>query len=236
MKSNCLRLFGVALLAVVCHSSAWAQAQYSIASGTSTTLPANGSLNVGCLPVNVGGTLNVTSGRVNNAGTVTIQGGVVNGGTGTITVGGGWSNNGTFNAGTGTVVFNAGCTAGQVQITGNTVFRNLTLTSNSGTTFVIPAGSNITVNGVLTLQGASGTPIQLISSSGQPAVITMGPGAQLVSTNANVPCSVLIGGVAPQCQATSIPTVTGLGQLTLAVMVLLFAAWFGRTHFFKPQR
>lgn len=235
MKSNCVRLLGIAFVALVCHAQSWAQAQYNIAAGATTSLPANGSLNIGCLPMNVQGTLNVNSGQVNGSGTVSIQGGVVNGGTGTINVGGSWSNNGTFNAGSGTVVFDAGCTAGQVQITGNTVFNNLTLSSSTGTTFVIPAGSNITVNGILTLQGANGTPIQLVSSNGQPAIITMGPGAQLVSSNATVPCSVQIGSVAPQCQS-AVPTLSSLGRLLLSVMVLLVAAWFGKPYLLKPQR
>lgn len=228
MRQTCFRLLGAAIVAVVFQSAAWAQAQYSIASGATTTLPANGSLDIGCLPMNVQGTLNVTSGQVNNSGTLSIQNGTVNGGSGTINVGGSWNNNGTFNAGSGTVVFNAGCTAGQVQLSGNTVFNNLTLSSSNGTTFVIPAGSNITVNGVLTLQGSNGNPIQLVSSNGQPAIITLGPGAQLVSSNATVPCSVQIGGVAPQCQSTAVPALGEWARLWLVALVLLSGWWFGR--------
>lgn len=235
MNSTLLRLLGIVAMALICQVTAFAQAQYSIDPGATTTLPPGGALNVGCLPVNVQGTLNIGSGQVSSSGTLSIQGGTVNGGSGIITVGGGWNNSGTFNAGTGSVIFNAACTAGPVQVSGNTVFNNLTLTSSTGSAFVIPAGSNIRVNGVLTLQGITGSPIQLVSSGGQPAVITLGPSAQLVSSNAIVPCSVQIGAPSAQC-SVPIPVMTDHGNLLLSLMVLLAAFWFGRNVLSRSLR
>ena len=79
------------------------------------------------------------------AGTITISGGTLDAATNSknITVGGNWSNNGTFLAGSRTVTFNG--SAGQV-IAGVTVFNNLTLDNASG----VSLAADQTVNGALT--------------------------------------------------------------------------------------
>lgn len=202
--------------------AAWA---LDIPSGASLSIPAGGSMDLACTDLNVQGSLSVTSGQINQATNVGIGGtGVVDGGTGTISVGGNWDNSGSFVAGTSTVVFQDGCSALPAQLTGNTTFYNLTLISSTGRSIVLPAGSHITVLGTLTIQGAPGVPIQLTSSSGQTAVINLGPGANVVSSNATVPPTVRIGtavAAAPQ----AIPT---LGEYGLAIMSLLLAAMAAR--------
>jgi len=125
-----------------------------------------------------------------------------------------------------TVVLRDGCDPGNsTQISGNFVFQNLTLTSTTGRTFVIPAGVNITVLGTLTLQGAPGQNIQLVSSGGGTAVINLGPGATVNRDNATVNGGVQIG-AAPS--ATNIPTMSEYGLMLMAMLMGLAALWHHR--------
>ena len=84
-----------------------------------------------------------------------------------------------------------------------------------------PATAQVTIprGGSLTLQGLPGLPIQLVSSSGQTAFVTLGAGAQLVASNATVPPGVVIG--ATNIAAEAIPT---LGEYGLLILTLLLAA------------
>ena len=187
------------------------------------TIPSGGSLDLGCTALNVQGNLLVGAGQVNQAAGVGIAAsGVLDGGSGTIGVSGTWSNSGTFIPGAGTVVISTDCTAGPIQLLGNTVFNNLTITSTTGGTFVIPAGHSITVNGTLTLLGAPGLPVSLISSSGQTAYIALGPSAHVVTTNATVSPGVQVG--APVVAAQGIPTLGEYGVLTLSLLLAGIAA------------
>jgi hypothetical protein len=171
-----------------------ASAQVTVPAGGSLSIPAGGALNLGCVDLNVQGNVAILGAGQIGAATLSIAAaGILQGGSGTITVGGNWINLGSFVAGSGTVVLTGGCATGAVQLTGNSIFSNLALTSATGRTFVIPAGHRITVRGVLTLQGVPGLPIQLVSSSAQIAFIALGGGAQLIATNATVSPSVQIG-------------------------------------------
>ena len=170
-----------------------AVAQITIPAGASMTIPAGGSINLGCLDFNVQGIVDVGAGQISVANLSIAAVGILQGGSGTITVGGNWTNLGSFFAGSGTVFLTGVCATGSVQLTGHTIFNNLTLTSATGRTFVIPAGHGTTVRGVLTLQGVPGLPINVVSSSAQIAFIGLGGAAQLVSTNATVSSRVQIG-------------------------------------------
>ncbi len=101
------------------------------------------------------GTINISRNFVNYA-TATF-----NAGSGTLNVKGGFTNAGTFNAGTGTVVLSG---AAQT-ITGSTTFYNLTKTVSSADTLTFAAGDTVTVGGLLTLQGANGALLSLVSSA-----------------------------------------------------------------------
>jgi hypothetical protein len=106
-----------------------------------------------------GQTLTVTSGTLDlNAHNLTVKSTLkitdtLNGSSGTITAGGAWWNNGTFNAGTGTVLL----TEASHTFTGATTFNNLTLTMSGGTSrsLTFPASMTQTVSGTLTLSGTS---------------------------------------------------------------------------------
>jgi hypothetical protein len=214
-----------------------ALAQLVVPLGATISVPPGGSLNLGCGALDVQGTLNVNSGQISNTGNASIGNtGTVNGGSGTISVSGNWSNSGSFAAGTGTVVMTDGCAAGQIQLAGTTVFNNLILSSTNGITFIIPAGAGITVNGTLTLQGTAGQPIQLISSSGQSAVISLGPQAQVIRNFATVPGTVQIGAAStPQ----GIPTLSEYSIMALALLLATTAFWRGgpvRAGFKRKQK
>jgi hypothetical protein len=220
------RFFIALFLAMTVHTGVLAQVTVPVGG---TINVGSGSMNLGCAALNVLGTFNLNTGQVSNTGDVTIAAtGTLNGGQGTLSVSGNWSNSGTFIAGTGTVIFTDGCAPGPLQISGTTVFNNLTLTSSSGRTFVIPPSANITVNGILTLQGTSGQPITLASSG---AVINLGPSARVVSNFANV-TGVQIGAQSSQ----GIPTLSEFGLILLTLLMAGTTLWRGRAGIFNAKR
>ncbi len=77
-----------------------------------------------------------------------------------LNVAGNWSNSGTFVANGGTVTLNG---ANQT-ITGNTTFNNFTKSVSSAATLTFAAGSTTTINGLATVNGASGQLLSLRSS------------------------------------------------------------------------
>jgi hypothetical protein len=153
---------------------------------------------------------------------------VLNGGSGTITLGGDWNNAGTFIAGTGTVVMSDVCGVAGAQLTGNTTFNNLTLSSATGKTFAIPAGHHVTVTGTLTLQGVPGTPVNIVSSApGTYAYVALPPGANVVRTVASVSPWVILG-AGPGAGAIQVPALNPIALLALMLFIFIIAARFGR--------
>jgi hypothetical protein len=230
-------IYRVCLIVSLCGFAAdIAFAQVTVPVGGTISIPSGGNMNLGCNALNVLGNFSVNAGQATNAGDVSIaSGGTVDSGQGIISVSGNWNNSGTFTLGTGTVVFTDGCAVGNIVLSGNTIFNNLNLTSVIGRTFVIPSGSNITVNGTLTLQGASGQPISLISSNGQTAVITLGPQAVVVRNFVNVNANVQIGAT-PTATAQNIPTLSEYGMITLVLLMLLTVGWYNKRRGFKTIR
>lgn len=220
MKSIVRQLAAMAMLCCGLAAPAWAQ--LVIPSGGSFDVP-GGSMDMGCLSVEVEGSLNIIAGQFSTTSNLNVAGtGTFNGGSGVLAVGGDLSSTGTFNAGNGTVALTDGCTGNTSQLSGTMVFQNLTLSSATGRTFVIPAGTNITVLGTLTLQGAPGQNIQLVSSGGGTAVINLAPGATVNQSFASVAGNVQIGGAAV---ATSIPTLSEYGLMLLALLMGMAAFW-----------
>lgn len=223
MKSVFRQMAAMAAFCCSLITPAWAQ--LTIPAGGSFDVP-GGSVDMGCLAVQVDGALNIIAGQFSTSSNLNITGtGTFNGGGGMLTVGGDLSNTGTFNAGTGSVVLTDGCTGNTTQLSGTMVFQNLTLSSTTGRTFVIPAGTNITVLGTLTLQGAPGQNIQLVSSGGGPAVINLGPGAVVNRSFTTVAGNVLIGAAAG---AASIPTLSEFGLMLMALLMGMAALWHHR--------
>ena len=161
----------------------------SVISGNNVTLQESGVLDLGGSTVS--GDLSVTSSSVSISGPVTIAGGstmsgnlVVNSGSvslsgpvmvagslditggslspgSTVAVSGNWSNSGTFVAGSSTVIFDG---TGTSLVSGSTTFHSFACTS-AGKILSFQAGSTQTIDGALTLAGASGNNIQLLSQS-----------------------------------------------------------------------
>ena len=216
-------LAGCAMALCLCAPAA---AQWSYPPGSSLDVPLGGSVDLGCLTLDMEGTLNLSGGTLTADTDVTFgAGATVTGSNGIISVGGNLSASGPIDTGSNTVVLRDGCIGNTTQISGNFVFQNLTLTSTTGRTFVIPAGANITVLGTLTLQGAPGQNIQLVSSGGGTAVINLGPGATVTRNNATVNGGVQIGGAAA---ATNIPTLSEYGLMLMALLMGLAALWHQR--------
>ena len=154
-----------------------ATADVEIPVGGVTTV-SSGVLDLACTDLIVAGRLEVGSGAVNNVRHVLIlPGGVIDGGSGAIRVGGDWTNDGSFVAGTSSVIFGDGCGVDPAAVNGSTAFFNLTFTSTTGKTWVIEPGTAQQVRGTYTAQGTPTAPIQLTNGGGlTPAYIyTSGP-------------------------------------------------------------
>lgn len=205
-----------------------AVAQWSYPPGSSLDVPAGGQVDLGCSALDMQGTLNLTGGTLNVDTSATFGStATVTGNGGLISVGGDLISNGNLDTGTNSVLLRDGCDPGNTsQITGNIVVQNLTLTSTTGRTFVLPAGANITVLGTLTVQGTPGQNVQLVSASGT-AVINLGPTATVVRNNASVPPTVQIGAAA--LSVAAIPTVSEYGLMLLSLLMALLFVWKGRT-------
>ena len=105
--------------------------------------------------------VNCNSITMNGASELTVNSDfIINSGTsltitnnGTLQVGGNWTNSGTFNAGTGTVVFTGSNPStinnGSPPVMNN--FYNLELMKTGSAAWNVPAGTTITVNGVMTV-------------------------------------------------------------------------------------
>ncbi len=152
----------------------------TIGAGGTTSL-ANGSMDLGCGDLVINGTLNLDSGTLSHVDNVVINGGgVLNGGTGTITMSGNWTNNGgTTNPGSSQVTINTDCGSDAVTVSGDSTFWNFTMQTGSGRQLNFQAGSNNTFNGYLVLNGAGdeNNPANLLkirsTSAGSPAFINV---------------------------------------------------------------
>jgi hypothetical protein len=122
------------------------------------------SINISSGYVVCQGGLDNTGGTVTNNGTLTLAGGISNTGTiegnGGYNIGANWTNNGTFDAGTGTVTFN-GSAAQTIESSSLLTFNNLIIDASSAGT-VIATGVPVTVtgdifdpNGKLTINSAA---------------------------------------------------------------------------------
>ncbi|CAN5163124.1 hypothetical protein BH11PSE11_BH11PSE11_17870 [soil metagenome] len=159
-----LALFSCMLLA------AGSQAAIIVPAGASMSL-AGGTMDLGCTDITVGGNLQINGAAITNVHDMSIQAGtppdgVVDGGSGTITLAGSWSNGGTFTPGTSGVSFvdNPGCSPAST-LSGNTTFYDLSLVSTVGKIYTVsPASTQGQLHG-LTIQGTLLNPIQIVSGA-----------------------------------------------------------------------
>jgi len=167
--------------------AASAHAAITVPAGGSISL-AGGALDMGCTDITVGGSLQDGSAAITNVRNVTIQAGAppdgtLDGGSGSITLAGNWSDSGTFIPGSSSVNFvdNPGCATAST-ISGNTTFNNLSLVSSIGKVYTIPPDTTQTVIHALTIQGVAGNPIQITSGvPGQKGFINLLEGPQNIA-------------------------------------------------------
>ena len=165
--------FGFALL-LLGISCPLAQAQITVPTAASFALN-GGSLDLAGTGLQVAGAFALGAGTVNNASDVAISGSL-DGGSGTLSLFGDWSNAGTFTAGTSSVNFIDGASA-QSSVSGNATFANASFVSATGKNYIFTVGSTQSIAGVLTIQGTSAQGVQFKSSAaGQVANINLLPG------------------------------------------------------------
>jgi len=148
-----------------------------------TTDLAGGSMDLACTDVVVAGTLLVGSGALSNVRHVTIMpGGAIDAGSGTITLGGNWSNSGTFTAGTSAVRFRDLCAIASASVSGSTSFASASFVTSTGKNYVFEVGTTQRIASILEIAGTAPLPIQFRSSSpGNVARIDLaGPGTQQI--------------------------------------------------------
>lgn len=216
-----LRFLAAATLAVGLASAA--HAQMEIPANSEGSL-GGGSQDLGCETVTIAGTYSLDGGTLQNAGAFLIASGGVLDAQGSIQLGSDFRNQGTLNAAASAMVFDGSCAApgASITVTGVTTVANLTLSSSSGQSFVLPNGANILVTGSLVLQGQPGQPLQIVTAAGQPATFTLGPGAQVSQQNVNL-VNVYVG-PPPSTAAVAVP-VSGLGWTASLALLLSVLSW-----------
>ena len=178
----CVRLIACTAALLIGIVAGQAKADLVVPVGATTSL-GSGVVDLACTDLIVGGTLQVQSGTVLNARNVTIQGGgAIDGGSGVIQLGGNWTANGSFVAGTGEVDFRDLCGAGAVSVSGSTTFFRASFVSTTSKNYVFAVASTQTMLSVLEISGTAINPIQFRSATpGQVAFINLvNSGTQLI--------------------------------------------------------
>ena len=198
--------------------SAWGQIVFP--PGSSIDL-AGGSFTSFCVPVSMGGELALGTGTFDSGSLNFATGSTVTGTGGVLNVGGDLTSASALNLGTSSVVLSDTCAPGTtLTLSGNIVVKDLTLISTGTTppTIVLPAGTNLTVLGTLTL-GAPGKPVVLTSSGPGTAVVTLGPSATVSNPSGSaVPGNVQIGAPVVTSPA-SIPTLNAYGLMLMSLLL-----------------
>lgn len=149
-------------------------ANQAVGNGLPATVANLTIVNTGTSPANV-----VTGAAAQSVtGAFTIQQGAYSAGSGTLAVGGNFSNGGTFTANSGTVSLNG---AGAQAISGSTTFNNLSAATSTARTLTFAATGTTTVNANLTLTGTSGNLLSLRSSVLDAAWNLVAPPSQTIN-------------------------------------------------------
>jgi hypothetical protein len=161
----CVRLIACTAALLISVVAGQAKADLVVPVGATTSL-GSGIVDLACSDLVVGGTVRVQSGAVRNVRNVTIQsGGAIDGGSGVIQVGGNWTANGSFVAGTGEVDFRDLCGVGAAGISGDTTFFRASFVSTTSKNYIFGVGSTQRIFSVLEVSGATPSPIQFRSAT-----------------------------------------------------------------------
>ncbi len=169
------RTLGAGVVAVSTAFTPGSTGTYTVNAGNTLSIGYNYTLpaTLGTNNANLYG-LAVTAGSVTAPSTLTIlgsfsiSGGTFNAPSGNFTVGGDWNNSGgSYNANSGTVVLNGTSQS----ITGSTSFNNFTKSVSLADVITFPSSQTQNFAGTLTLSGASGQLLSIVSSSAAQANI-----------------------------------------------------------------
>jgi hypothetical protein len=132
-------------------------------------------LDLACTDLVVGGNFQVATGTLQNVRNITIQGGgTLDGGSGLIQLGGNWTDNGSFIAGTGEVDFHDACGGASASISGSSTFYRASFVSAIGKSYTFAVGATQKILSLLQILGTAPNPIQFKSSTpGQVAFINL---------------------------------------------------------------
>ncbi|MFP6685675.1 MAG: hypothetical protein VB934_13225 [Polyangiaceae bacterium] len=152
-----------------------------IGSGSNLDLGSS-RLNLACGDLTVFGDFAVGTVGLISVGDVSIEStGVLDAESATLEIANDWNNAGTFLAGTSTLRFVDGCSATGAILSGDSVFADIEFLSPTGKSYFFTAGSTQTVTGDLTLQGASGSLLNLRSTLASVSAFMDALGANIAS-------------------------------------------------------
>ncbi len=165
--------------ALVCvFAATCVHAGIEVGAGSSLAI-GDGLLDLGCSDLIVAGSAAGSSGSVAGIANLSVAaGGMLAPGAGQITLGGNFSDAGTFTPGTSAVAIIDACGNGTSSVSGATNFHDLLISTATGKQLVLPATLTQSIAHALTLQGAAGNLLQVLSSSaGQQALLNVNAAA-----------------------------------------------------------
>lgn len=141
-----------------------ARADLTALAGSTVNL-GGGTVDLSCTDVTVSGTL-LVDGSLRNVRHFSIRpgGAVLTSGSGSIEVGGNWSNAGSF-GGASTVLFSDVCSLPSASISGSTTFSSVAFSSGTGKHYVFQSGTTQTISAALQVIGTAGQAVQFLSSA-----------------------------------------------------------------------
>lgn len=161
-------------LLVLCGSLA--HGAVTVGAGASVNF-ADAVIDLGCSDLTVAGTANASLANVSGIASLVLSGNFAPG-TARLFIGKDFSNGGAFVPGTSVVNFVDACGSGTSALTGTTNFHDLVVTSSAAKSLVLPAGVTQSVAHALTLQGAVGNLLKIVSSAaGTQAQLNVASGA-----------------------------------------------------------
>lgn len=141
-----------------------ALADWQIPAGANVQL-SGGHAALGGTDLLVSGMLSLGAGSIDTTRAISISPtGVLDAGSGLLELSGTWSNFGNFLAGSSVVRFIDGAQA-QSGVNGDTLFHALSFVSGTGKVYVLSVGTTQSIDGLLTILGVPGQPIQMASST-----------------------------------------------------------------------
>lgn len=198
-----------------------ASAQLVVPAGASMDL-GGGALDLACQPMDISGSYSLSGGSVLKASKLQVEASGILNVQGLLEVGGDFINAGQVIANAGSISLNGAClpAGATIKISGTGTIANLTISSNSGQSFEIQPGANITVTQQLTVTGEPGKPVQLTSANGQASNIQVAPSAQVSQSNVVTNNVAITPTVTPPVTATATPVPT-LGDAVVSLLSLL---------------